>query len=32
MKGFSGGELAKKTGVRVETLRFYEKKGVMTKP
>ena len=32
MKEFSSGELAKKAEVNVETLRFYEKKGVMPKP
>ena len=32
MKEFSDGELTKKTGVKVETLRFYEKKDVMPKP
>ena len=32
MKEFTSGELAKKAEVNIETLRFYEKKGVMPKP
>jgi DNA-binding transcriptional MerR regulator len=32
VKEFSSGKLANLAGVNIETLRFYEKKGVISKP
>lgn len=32
MKKFSIGQLAKETGIKVETIRFYEKYGLIAKP